>query len=85
MPVACSTVRARSHAEMKTVHTARADALAFFGATGDLAYELVCPELQWMAKHGTIDLPVIGLAKSKRPWSTEQLGARAAGWVDPLP
>ena len=60
---------------MKAVSTTIADALVFFGATGDLAYELVFPALQAMAKHGTLDFPVIGVAK--RPWTTDQLRARA--------
>jgi glucose-6-phosphate 1-dehydrogenase len=75
MPVASSTVRTRRDATMKTVSTTRADALVFFGATGDLAYELVFPALQSMAKHGTLDFPVIGVAK--RSWTTDQLRARA--------
>ena len=75
MPVASSAVRAGKDAAMKAVNSARADALVFFGATGDLAYELVFPALQSMAKHGTLDFPVIGVAK--RPWSADQLRARA--------
>ena len=53
----------------------RADALVFFGATGDLAYELIFPALQAMAKHGELDVPVIGVAG--RPWGVDQLRARA--------
>jgi glucose-6-phosphate 1-dehydrogenase len=65
----------------------RSDALVFFGATGDLAYELVFPALQAMVKHGELDIPVIGVAA--RPWTAEQLVGRArescehAGGVDP--
>ena len=51
------------------------DALVFFGATGDLAYKKIFPSLQAMVKHGTLKVPVIGVAKSG--WNLEQLRARA--------
>jgi len=63
------------------------DALVFFGATGDLAYKKIFPSLQAMIKHGTLNVPVIGVAKSG--WTLEQLQARARdslekhGGVDP--
>ena len=53
----------------------RADALVFFGATGDLAYKKIFPSLQAMLKRGTLNVPVIGVAKSG--WNLEQLRARA--------
>ena len=40
------------------------DALVFFGATGDLAYKKIFPALQKMIKHGHLDVPVIGVARS---------------------
>ena len=43
---------------------ARSNALVFFGATGDLAYKKIFPALQSMARRGTLDFPVIGVAKS---------------------
>ena len=52
-----------------------ADALVFFGATGDLAYKKIFPSLQAMVKRGHLDVPVIGVAKSS--WTLEQLKARA--------
>ncbi len=52
-----------------------ADALVFFGATGDLAYKKIFPALQDMARHGTLNVPVIGVAKAG--WNLEQLRARA--------
>jgi glucose-6-phosphate 1-dehydrogenase len=55
--------------------TYRADALVFFGATGDLAYEQIFPALHAMAKHGDLDYPIIGVAG--RPWGVDQLRARA--------
>ena len=51
------------------------DALVFFGATGDLAYKKIFPALHELVRHGRLDAPVIGVAKS--PWSLEQLRARA--------
>jgi glucose-6-phosphate 1-dehydrogenase len=52
-----------------------ADALVFFGATGDLAYKKIFPSLQGMVKRGNLNVPVIGVAKSG--WKTEQLVDRA--------
>jgi glucose-6-phosphate 1-dehydrogenase len=51
------------------------DALVFFGATGDLAYKKIFPALQAMLKRGTLDMPVIGVAKAG--WNLEQVQARA--------
>ena len=53
----------------------RSDALAFFGATGDLAYKKIFPALHAMARRGHLEFPVIGVAKSG--WNLEQLRARA--------
>ena len=52
-----------------------ADALVFFGATGDLAYKKIFPALQAMAKRGHLNVPVIGVAKAG--WNLDQLRARA--------
>jgi glucose-6-phosphate 1-dehydrogenase len=51
------------------------DALVFFGATGDLAHKQIFPSLQAMIKHGYLNVPVIGVAKSG--WTIEQLRERA--------
>jgi glucose-6-phosphate 1-dehydrogenase len=57
-----------------------------FGVTGDLARKKIFPALYAMARHGTLDVPVIGVASSK--WGQAQLSARAeesiraAGKVD---
>jgi len=51
------------------------DALVFFGATGDLAYKKIFPALQAMVKRGTLNVPVIGVAKAG--WGLDQLKARA--------
>ncbi len=53
----------------------RSDALAFFGATGDLAYKKIFPALHAMARRGHLEFPVIGVAKSG--WDLEKLRARA--------
>ncbi|HEX3269756.1 MAG TPA: glucose-6-phosphate dehydrogenase [Ktedonobacterales bacterium] len=55
--------------------TPLSDVLVFFGATGDLAYKQIFPALQAMARHGHLDIPVIGVARSS--WTDDQLRARA--------
>jgi glucose-6-phosphate 1-dehydrogenase len=68
-------------------HHQRADALVFFGATGDLAYKQIFPALQSMIRHGNLTVPVIGVAKAG--WNLDQLKQRAResleahGGVDP--
>lgn len=57
---------------MIAVHS---DALVFFGATGDLAYKKIFPSLQAMVKRGSLNVPVIGVAKAG--WNLDQLKARA--------
>jgi glucose-6-phosphate 1-dehydrogenase len=57
---------------MKNIHS---DALVFFGATGDLAYKKIFPSLQAMVKRGTLDVPVVGVAKAG--WNLDQFRARA--------
>jgi len=51
------------------------DTLVFFGATGDLAYKKIFPALQAMVKRGTLNVPIIGVAKAG--WNLDQLKARA--------
>jgi glucose-6-phosphate 1-dehydrogenase len=55
--------------------TQHSDALVFFGATGDLAYKKIFPALQAMVKRGSLDVPVIGVAKAG--WTLDQLKERA--------
>src|ERR1700752_2903057 len=57
-----------------------ADALVFFGATGDLAYKKIFPSLHTMLKRGHLNVPVIGVAKAG--WKLEQLKARARDSVE---
>jgi glucose-6-phosphate 1-dehydrogenase len=52
----------------------RGDALVLFGATGDLAYQQIFPALQAMARHGHLDVPVIGVARPE--WTKDRLCAR---------
>ena len=47
-----------------TTPVPHSDALVFFGATGDLARKQIFPALQSMIRHGTLDLPIIGIARS---------------------
>src|SRR2546428_14011519 len=50
-------------------------ALVFFGATGDLSYKQIFPSLQQMIRRGSLNVPVIGVAKAG--WSLDQLRRRA--------
>ena len=51
------------------------DALVVFGITGDLAYKQIFPALQAMIRHGQLNAPILGVARSG--WSLERLRARA--------
>ena len=57
---------------MSDIHS---DALVFFGATGDLAYKKIFPSLQAMVKRGSLNVPIVGVAKSG--WNIDQFRARA--------
>ncbi len=57
------------------MNNSHSDALVFFGATGDLAYKKIFPALQALVKHGRLNVPVIGVAKSG--WNLDQLRRRA--------
>jgi glucose-6-phosphate 1-dehydrogenase len=58
----------------------QADALVFFGATGDLAHKKIFPALQALARRGQLEMPVVGVAKSG--WTLDQLKARARDSVE---
>jgi len=60
---------------MNSTDASHSDALVFFGITGDLAHKKIFPALQAMVKRGTLDIPVIGVARSR--WTHDQLVARA--------
>jgi glucose-6-phosphate 1-dehydrogenase len=51
------------------------DSLVFFGATGDLAYKKIFPALYAMVKRGTLNMPVVGVAKPD--WTLDQFRERA--------
>ena len=51
------------------------DALVFFGATGDLAYKKIFPALQALIRHGDLDMPIIGMARTG--WTLDKLRERA--------
>ncbi len=57
----------------------RSDAFVFLGATGDLAFKKIFPALHAMVRRGTLDVPVIGVA---RDGTLEQLRERARASVD---
>jgi glucose-6-phosphate 1-dehydrogenase len=63
--------------EMKSVES---DALVFFGATGDLAYEQIFPALHAMTRRGQLELPIIGVGRSAK--DIEELRARARESVE---
>jgi glucose-6-phosphate 1-dehydrogenase len=52
----------------------RSGALVIFGITGDLAYQKIIPALQAMERRGSLDIPVVGVARSG--WSEERLVER---------
>ena len=56
----------------------RSDAFVFLGATGDLAFKKIFPALHAMVRRGTLDVPVIGVA---RDGTLEQLRERARASV----
>src|SRR6266481_4847144 len=56
-------------------NSAHSDAFVFFGATGDLANKKIFPALQAMVKRGTLNVPVIGVARGG--WNLDRLKDRA--------
>jgi len=69
-------------------NSTHSDTLVFFGATGDLAYKKIFPALQAMIKRGTLNVPVIGVARGG--WTLDQLKERCRdslekhGGLDPI-
>src|SRR5882757_6530058 len=61
-------------------NSTHADALVFFGATGDLAYKKIFPALQAMVKRGTLNVPVVGVARGG--WNLDRLKERAKDSVE---
>jgi glucose-6-phosphate 1-dehydrogenase len=56
------------------------DAFVFFGATGDLAYKKILPALHNMVRHGTLEVPVIAVAKAG--WTIDHLRQRARDSIE---
>jgi glucose-6-phosphate 1-dehydrogenase len=56
------------------MRASNSDALVVYGVTGDLAHKMIFPALYAMVKHGTLNVPVIGVAFPK--WSLERLQRR---------
>jgi glucose-6-phosphate 1-dehydrogenase len=50
---------------------APSDVLVIFGATGDLAHKMIFPALYAMVKRGALNVPVIGVGRSR--WGTKEL------------
>ena len=59
---------------MKTPHS---DALVFFGATGDLIYKKIFPNLYAMERRGHLQVPVIGVARSD--WNNRAVSGTRKG------
>ena len=57
-----------------------ADALCWFGATGDLGHKMTFPALYRMCKRGTLTVPVVAVAHSD--WTLDDLKERARDSVD---
>ena len=57
-----------------------ADALCWFGATGDLGHKKTFPALYAMAKRGTLTVPVVGVAHSG--WSLSDFQERARDSIE---
>ncbi len=69
------------------MNTTNSDAFVFFGATGDLAFKKIFPALQAMARHGQLNVPVIGIGRADPDLAALKARARASleqhGGVDP--
>ena len=48
------------------MQTTKADALVFFGATGDLAFKKIFPALQSMEQIEFLDMPIIAVTRGGR-------------------
>jgi glucose-6-phosphate 1-dehydrogenase len=58
----------------------QADALCWFGATGDLGHKMTFPALFAMARHGRLRVPVIGVAYNQ--WTLDDLKERARDSIE---
>ena len=55
---------ARAGARIASQPTTTADAVVFFGATGDLAFKQIFPALDGLIRDEGLDVPIIGVARS---------------------
>jgi glucose-6-phosphate 1-dehydrogenase len=62
------------------MNTSDSDAFVFFGATGDLAYKKIFPALYAMVQQGTLNIPIVGMAREG--WTLEKLKARARDSIE---
>ena len=53
-----------------------ADALCWFGCSGDLGHKMTFPALYAMARRGHLHVPIVGIAFSN--WTLDDLKDRAA-------
>lgn len=58
----------------------QSDALVLFGVTGDLAHKMIFPALYAMAKKGTLNVPIIGVAFPN--WTLAQLKDRVRDSIE---
>jgi glucose-6-phosphate 1-dehydrogenase len=64
------------------------DAFVLFGASGDLAFKKIFPALQAIFAHGSIDIPIVGVARAG--WTLDRFRAHARasveqhGGIDPV-
>ena len=58
----------------------RSDALVLFGAAGDLAFKKLFPALQAMVKRGSLNEPVVAVARTD--WGEDQLRKRARASIE---
>src|SRR4029453_4477003 len=62
------------------VSAVSADALCWFGATGDLGYKMTFPSLYAMAKRGTLNVPIIAVSRSG--WTLDDFQERARDSIE---
>jgi glucose-6-phosphate 1-dehydrogenase len=62
------------------VRIGEADALCWFGATGDLGFKKTFPSLYAMAKRGRLNVPIIGIARDT--WTLDHLKERGKESID---
>jgi glucose-6-phosphate 1-dehydrogenase len=82
-PLSSRYTSPQSDEKCYTMDIPQSDAFVFFGATGDLAFKKIFPALQAMIKHGHLDVPVIGVARSAKNVDEEDYVQEAWRIVDP--